>query len=163
MALETTDGERLDPSIDDTESAEVLRSAGGIVWQRRDDPGGNAELILVHRHRYGGDWTLPKGKLHPDETWQQAALREVREETGCEVELGPFAGTISYPVDGIPKVVRFWHMRCLVANDRPQDDEVALVDWFRPDQAQQQMTYEDERALLRSVLADGLAYVASWL
>jgi 8-oxo-dGTP pyrophosphatase MutT (NUDIX family) len=142
---------------------ERLRAAGGIVWRRRDDADGDAELILVHRRRYGGDWTLPKGKLHPDETWQEAALREVREETGCEVELGPFAGAISYPVEGKVKVVRFWHMRCLVVNDPPPDDEVAAVDWFRPDQAQQQMTYDDERALLRSALADGLAYLANWL
>jgi ADP-ribose pyrophosphatase YjhB (NUDIX family) len=162
MAPEATDGEGLGPSIDDAEPAEVLRAAGGIVWQQRGDAGGNAELILVHRQRYGGDWTLPKGKLHPGETWQQAALREVREETGCEVELGPFAGTISYPVDDILKVVRFWHMRCLTVDARPHDDEVAAVGWFRPDQAQHQMTYDDERALLSNALDDGLAYVAGW-
>ncbi len=162
MNQKRPDKQRLSPSANDDEPAENLRAAGGIVWRRRDDGGGDAELILVHRRRYGGDWGLPKGKLHPDETWQEAALREVREETGCEVELGPFAGATSYPVNGMIKAVRFWHMRCLAADLYPRDDEVVTVVWLPPDQAQQRMTYESERSLLSNALASGLAYVKEW-
>ncbi len=156
MIQHTVDGQSTKPH------PASLRAAGGIVWRRRDDAGSDAELILIHRRRYGGDWTLPKGKLHPDETWQEAALREVREETGCEVELGPFAGAISYPVEGMIKVVRFWHMRCLAFEAHARDDEADAVAWLQPDEAQQRMTYEDERSLLMDTLAGGLAYVEGW-
>lgn len=162
MAQETDDGKSTNRPVDDVEHAENLRAAGGLVWRRQGAKDSDAELILVHRRRYDGDWTLPKGKLHPGETWQEAALREVREETGCEVELGPFAGTISYPVNDIIKVVHFWHMRCLAADLYPRDDEVVTVAWLPPDQAQQRMTYESEHALLSNALASGLAYVKEW-
>ena len=67
----------------DPESAEV-KAAGGVVWRR--GPGG-IEVAVAHRpHRR--DWSLPKGKLDPGETWQQAALREVEEEIGFRCRLG---------------------------------------------------------------------------
>ena len=53
-----------------------VKAAGGVV--RRD-----GRIAVVHRPRYD-DWSLPKGKLDPGETWEEAALREVREETGLE-------------------------------------------------------------------------------
>ena len=55
-----------------------------LVVRERD---GGAEVAVVHRPRYD-DWSLPKGKLHPGEDWEAAALREVREETGLRCELG---------------------------------------------------------------------------
>ena len=69
----------------------VVEAAGGVVWRRRPD--GEVEVALVHRPRYG-DWTLPIGRVEPGESLQRCALREVREETGCECVLGPFLGTL---------------------------------------------------------------------
>ncbi len=128
---------------------EPIRAAGALLWRICQ---GVATLAVVHRRRYGGDWALPKGKLQTGESWRQAALREVREETGCEPELGPFAGAIRYLVDGRPKEVRFWHMRCLVEEAYPRDDEVAEVVWVSPEEAQVRLSYADERALLREAL-----------
>ncbi len=68
----------------DFETAEV-KASGGVIWRRAEDDG--VELVVVHRPRYD-DWSLPKGKLDPGESWEQAALREVDEEVGLRCRLG---------------------------------------------------------------------------
>src|SRR5919107_5109381 len=89
--------------IEDPETADV-KAAGGVV--RRDGAGG-PELALVHRPRYD-DWSFPKGKLDPDETLPFAAAREVTEETGQRVRLGPVLGDVHYRVPEGDKLVRYW-------------------------------------------------------
>ena len=64
----------------------VVRAAGGVPWRRGGDDG-DLEVLLVHRDRYG-DWSFPKGKLDPGETWEQAAVREVWEEAAIVAVLG---------------------------------------------------------------------------
>ena len=67
-------------------------------------------MLLVHRPRYD-DWTLPKGKNEPGERDEDAALREVEEETGFRCTLGDPAGETRYDdAKGRPKVVRYWVM-----------------------------------------------------
>jgi 8-oxo-dGTP pyrophosphatase MutT (NUDIX family) len=85
----------------------VVRAGGGAVWRRV--PTG-AEVVLVHRPAYD-DWAFPKGKLEPGETDEQAAVREVREETGLSCRLGTELPSTTY-VDGQgrPKLVRYWSM-----------------------------------------------------
>ena len=60
--------------------SDEIRAAGGVVVRRR-------RVLLVHRPRYD-DWTLPKGKLDPGESWEEAALREVEEEASLRCRLG---------------------------------------------------------------------------
>ena len=64
----------------------------------------------MHRPKYD-DWTFPKGKVEPGETDEEAATREVREETGLDCALGEEFATVRY-VDskGRPKRVRYWMM-----------------------------------------------------
>lgn len=85
----------------------MVRAAGGVVWRR--SPGG-VEVVLVHRPAYD-DWSLPKGKVHRDESDEEAALREVEEETGLACSLGEELPSTSY-VDGAgrDKCVRYWEM-----------------------------------------------------
>ena len=126
----------------------VIEAAGGLVW--RQSPEGK-ELVLIHRPRYG-DWTLPKGKRKKNESWQDTALREVKEETGCEVLLGDFAGSVSYSVDGIPKVVLYWNMD-LVGECKPrQSDELDQLLWLPASRAIKKLDYKGEKAMI----ADGL-------
>jgi 8-oxo-dGTP diphosphatase len=90
----------------------LVRAAGGVVWRRV--PAG-VDVVLVHRPAYD-DWALPKGKLEPGETDEQAALREVREETGLSCRLGTELPSTTYADgQGRPKVVRYWSMTVMPA------------------------------------------------
>ena len=125
---------------------DVIEAAGGLVW--RETPTGR-ELALIHRERYN-DWTLPKGKRETGESWQETALREVLEETGLKVKLGQFAGSLGYSVNGIPKVVLFWHMKLAgPAKFRP-NSEVDQMIWLPFEQALEKITYQDEIRLLKA-------------
>ena len=55
------------------------------------------ELCIVHRPKYD-DWSWPKGKVDPNESHRHAAVREIGEESGLSVELGPYLGDIEYPL-----------------------------------------------------------------
>lgn len=87
----------------------VVRAAGGLVCRTED--GGQLELVLVHRPAYD-DWTFPKGKLHAGESEQEAALREVEEETGLRCKLEREVGLSSYrDARRRTKTVRYWEMK----------------------------------------------------
>lgn len=120
----------------------MIRAAGGLLW---DDA---RRIALVHRRRYN-DWTLPKGKLHEGESWEQAALREVAEETGYPVKRDSFAGAVAYETPKGGKVVRFWNMSLTNGARTPIDaDEVAEVVWLTAEAACDALTYALERALV---------------
>ena len=128
------------------ENGDVIMAAGGIVTR---DTSRGREYAIIHRPRHG-DWTLPKGKLDPKERWQDAALREIEEETGFEVELGEFAGSCSYMTRNAPKIVLFWHMP-LVGEPRFQPDDPDEVDqlvWLPLEKALERLSYDRERRVL---------------
>ena len=106
-------------------SAEV-EAAGGVVRDR------TAGWLLVHRPRYD-DWTLPKGKLDPGESFEEAALREVEEETGLRCRLVRELPASEYRDNkGRPKLVRYWLME---VEDDPgfvPNDEVDELRWLDP-------------------------------
>ena len=126
-------------------SNEVIQAAGGLVW--RSSPRGR-ELILIHRTRYGPEWALPKGKLDPGEGWLQAAVREVEEETGCRAQVEAFAGGSVYAVNGMPKVVLYWHMELQEQGPVQDTREVADLRWVSAEEAMGLLTHANERALL---------------
>jgi 8-oxo-dGTP diphosphatase len=108
------------------------------------------EIALVHRSRYD-DWTLPKGKLKTGETWLEGALREVKEETGCDVGVLGFAGAIAYETDKGPKIVRFWNMTINGEGQSSVDtSEVAEVEWLSPSEATERLSYPLEKAMVEA-------------
>jgi 8-oxo-dGTP pyrophosphatase MutT (NUDIX family)/phosphohistidine phosphatase SixA len=123
--------------------ATTLRAAGGVVW-RRADP--EVEIALVHRPRYD-DWTLPKGKLEPGEELLDAAVREVGEEMGAQVEVSRRVGRVRYAVEDGRKTVTFWAMRCLREDFRP-DREVDAVQWLPWSAARRALSYETDRQVV---------------
>ena len=132
----------------DLEAAEV-KASGGVVRRRR--PGG-VEVALVHRPRYD-DWSFPKGKLDPGESWEDAALREVQEEIGLRCRLGAELPPTSYRDNkGRAKVVRYWLMEPVDGTFEPSE-EVDEVRWLVPEDAESLLTYDHDRDLLREVPA----------
>lgn len=126
--------------------ARFIFAAGGLLW--RAAPGAS-HLAVVHRPRHG-DWALPKGKLEPGERWQDAALREVREEAGFEAVLGEFAGVVCYETRGRPKVVLFWHMLARGEPSWTPSEEVDEVAWLSSREAIRRLDHAGERALIDS-------------
>lgn len=124
--------------------ADVIEAAGGLLW--RATPGGR-ELAVIHRPRYD-DWTLPKGHREPGESWQQTALREVGEETGIAARLTGFAGSTAYTVDGVAKVVLFWHMEATGDTTFKPNVEVNQLAWLTPAEALERLSYPGERELV---------------
>ena len=130
----------------DHESAEV-KAAGGVVWRRGAS---GVEIAVAHRpHR--DDWSLPKGKLDPGESWEEAALREVEEEIGFRCKLGRELSPTSYrDQKGREKVVRYWMMEPLEGEFEP-NREVDEVRWLIPSAAADLLTYPHDRDLVREL------------
>ena len=125
---------------------EVIRAAGALLWHECAE---QPLVAVVHRTRYDGDWTLPKGKLNDGEQWLEAALREVKEETGYDARICGFAGAVSYEVNGRPKVVRYWHMAAHGEPSPNLDKEVAEVVWLPVKDAVKRLRYPTEKSLVQ--------------
>ncbi|HEU4384523.1 MAG TPA: NUDIX hydrolase [Anaeromyxobacteraceae bacterium] len=128
-----------------------VRAAGGILWRETSS---GPRLALVHRARRD-DWSLPKGKLRAGEGWQEAARREIAEETGCTVRLGRFAGAKLHVDRPEPKLVLYWHARILRRGDLPQRSEVDEVAWLSRREALSRLDHDSDRRLLLRVLSKG--------
>lgn len=124
---------------------ETVRAAGGVVFRRGDD--GATQVLIIHRPAYD-DWTFPKGKCENGETEEDAAIREVEEETGLRCRLGRELATTRY-VDGHgrPKTVRYWLVTPVGGRLEP-NHEVDAARYVELEQAAQLLTYERDRELL---------------
>lgn len=126
---------------------QLVRAAGGVVWRAGDH---GDEVLLVHRSRYD-DWSFPKGKLDPGETWEQAAIREVFEETNVVAVLGPeLAGAVYDDHRGNPKQVRYWAMPIAVMLPFAPDDEVDELAWMPATDAAGRLSYPRDGVVLDS-------------
>ncbi len=126
----------------------IIQAAGGLLWS---DEGGNRRIAVIHRpHRE--DWSLPKGKLKDGEGWEQAALREVREETGCEARILSFAGLAYYVPRRTPKVVLYWNMAVVREGALDAPDEVDEIVWLSPAEALKRLDHESDREILEEAL-----------
>ena len=125
-----------------------IRAAGGVVWRLRK---GQVEVALIHRPRYD-DWSLPKGKLLPEETELTAAVREVREELGSRVAVSRFIGSVVYPVGAVRKRASYWVMGHLDGEFAP-NSEVDAVEWHRPSSARARMSHPVERTIMADFAA----------
>jgi 8-oxo-dGTP diphosphatase len=120
-----------------------IRAAGGVVVR-------DGRIAVVHRPRYD-DWSLPKGKLDPGETWEQAALREIEEECGLRCRLEEELEPAHYEVGGRPKTVRWWRMSVVADLGIERDEEVDELRWLTPEEALARLDYEHDVRLVRGL------------
>jgi 8-oxo-dGTP pyrophosphatase MutT (NUDIX family) len=129
-------------------------SAGGVVVR-------DAEVLVIVPVKRASDGrrvlALPKGHFDPGETALEAAEREVREETGVEVEPVRELGEArySYRRGGrtIPKAVTFFLFRYRDGDTSKHDEEVEEVRWLRLQDAQDSLTHAAEREMIGRALA----------
>jgi len=128
-----------------------VRAAGAVLWRAT---GQATEVALVHRPRYD-DWSLPKGKLDPGETIAEAAVREVREETGFTAVLGRYLARTAYPVPArhgsgtVPKTVDYFAAEA-VSGEFEANDEVDELRWLDPSAAEKLLTRPEDVRVLRA-------------
>jgi len=99
--------------------AAIVRSNGKILITRR----------LNHVH-LAGLWEFPGGKVEPGESWEVALLREIREELGMEIAVGPEIFTIEH--DYPTRSVRLHFFNCTVIRGDPQPLDVSDLRWVTP-------------------------------
>jgi len=121
--------------------ANEIQAAGGVIVR-------DGLICVAHRPRYD-DWSLPKGKLDPGESFEQAALREVEEEVALRCTLGNELPQASYTDQkGRPKVVRWWLMTVVEDLGFAPNEEVDEIRWLKPKAALELLSYEHDRVLI---------------
>jgi 8-oxo-dGTP diphosphatase len=121
-----------------------VNAAGGVVVR-------DGAVCVVHRPRYD-DWTLPKGKLDRGESFEDAALREVHEETGLRCRLVEELEPVRYRDNkGRPKLVRYWLMEVEADDGLEENDEVDELRWVAPAEAAGLLTYARDRGLVEGL------------
>jgi mutator protein MutT len=128
-------------------------SAGGVVFRR--DRGRLEVSIGEQRDRLTGDGRtrLPKGRVEAGETPEQAALREVEEETGLVAKVVAPLETVDYTYleagVQVSKQVHFFLMEFAREEPRPRDGELERVYWCAIDEAEARLSFETERRVLQ--------------
>jgi 8-oxo-dGTP pyrophosphatase MutT (NUDIX family) len=133
---------------------DAVLAAGAVLWRFSAPPDSRVEVALVHRPRYD-DWSLPKGKLEPEESTQLAAVREVAEETGFWAVLGRQVGQTRYRVTRpapAPKTVDYFAARARLGRFTP-NREVDELRWVAPEAAEELLTYPHDRDILAAFRA----------
>lgn len=135
------------PVIDET-------SAGGLVIAVR---GGRAVTAVIARRNRGGrlEWCLPKGHLEGSETAEEAAVREIAEETGISGRVLPHLATIDYWFAGddhrVHKIVHHFLLEALggwLTTDNDPDHEAEEVEWVDLDDVSRRLAYPNERRIV---------------
>jgi 8-oxo-dGTP pyrophosphatase MutT (NUDIX family) len=127
------------------------------VYRRRHD--GKVEILLAARRTRRGDiaWGLAKGGIEDGETIEDAAVREVREETGIDAVIEESLGDTRYfyiwEEVRIRKTVHFFLMRATGGDIEARDDEMEEVRWFPLSRALKRAAYRGERQVLQRAAA----------
>ncbi len=109
-------------------------------------------LVLLVKHN-AGHWDFPKGHVEYNETEEQTAIREVKEETNIDVEIIPgYRYSIHYsPKENVLKEVIFFIAKKKSDKIMAQESEISEVKWLNIDEAVNQITYNDSKEILKKI------------
>jgi 8-oxo-(d)GTP phosphatase len=122
-----------------------VRAAGAVVTRT------GGQVLLVHRPKYD-DWSFPKGKLDRGEHVTAAGIREVAEETGLDIRLGPPLRAQRYVAGNRMKTVNYWMGRVIGDDDVSRyvaNAEIDEVAWVPFEDAMTLLSYPYDRETLR--------------
>ena len=124
---------------------DLIRAAGGVLF--RTSRRGRYKVAVVYREARR-DWTFPKGKLDEGESFEEAALREVVEETGITAVIRRFVGSTNYTHrKGRPKIVAYYLMEAISGEFAP-NEEVDELRWVTLDEAFELLTWDRDQELI---------------
>lgn len=120
------------------------KSCGALIIDKSDA----SYKILLIQHKTG-HWSFPKGHVEANETEHETASREVKEETGIDIDFLPdFRESISYsPARGVMKTVIYFLAKPLTYDCRPQLSELAATAWFSFEEAEKRITFPNDKSL----------------
>lgn len=128
-------------------------AAGGVVYRQG---AGGLEVALAGRFA-DGSWVFPKGQPDGDETLEETALREVREETGLQVRAVSALGQVEYwfaaGPERVRKAVHFYLMEPTGGDTSLHDHEYDEVRWVPVGEARRMLTFDTYREVLDRALA----------
>ena len=130
-------------------------SAGGVVYRETRDGGEIVGCGRLNTESYH----LPKGTPEPGETREETALREVREETGLNVEILRFVGEINYLIQGfgsskkLKKTVFFYLMKSTGGDFSFHDEEFDFAKWVKVSEIVNTLTYINEVHIVQKSLS----------
>jgi len=105
---------------------QIIHKAGGIVIRT----GGIPSIVLLYRNKQQ-DWTFPKGHIEPKETPEEAAVREIKEETGLTAEIFLELPPLEYPNDnGQIVIMHMYLMKCKNEKDLKKEHDGDRLEWI---------------------------------
>ena len=122
------------------------KSCGAIVYRKNRS---QIELLLI-KNRYGGHWSFPKGHVEGQETEIQTALREVKEETGIDINIQKgFRQMVEYyPKPNIRKQVVYFLGEAKTTQFKRQEEEISRIIWTGIHKAYHMVTFKNDRDLI---------------
>jgi 8-oxo-dGTP diphosphatase len=130
-------------------------SAGGVVYRPN---GSDTDIALIYRTRHD-DWSLPKGHIEPGESREQAALREIKEETGLDASiLRPLGEAVYFfrkrSGDLVRKTVYHYLMEALSSELGKPNWEVTEVRWVPITEVQGLLSYEKDKEIVAKAIEE---------
>lgn len=127
------------------------KSCGAVVYKKEN----KETFILLLKHN-AGHWSFPKGHVEEDETEEQTALREIKEETNLDVTIDKgFRRVSTYsPKEGVMKDVIFFIAKLKedAADEKAQECEIQELDWFSYEDAINTITYDNDKNILKQAI-----------
>lgn len=124
------------------------KSCGAIIVREQDK---EIQVLLVKHN--AGHWAFAKGHVEGNETEEQTALREIKEETGLEVKLDTnFRTSVRYsPMEDVEKEVIYFLAHKTYGDETPQLEEISQITWLSLEEAIKKVTFDRDKEVLQKV------------